>query len=549
VLAVLPFVLSLAIIAAVLFANPFISRTQASYLATATIYSTLRVFLAFIASMLLGVIIGYYAGVSRAAEKLIIPLLDIGQSVPVLGFFPFAIIFMIGLFGGSHWGVEAAAVFLIITGMIWNMSFAVYESIRTIPQDLRLMTKSFKVDGWLLFRKVYLPAFTPKLVYNCIVSWSVAWYWLVACEIISLGNSNYNLVGLGAFLANSTASGDLTATLMGLIVMALVILTVDVFLWSPLSKWSNNFKYDVTREEVYRFNFRQTLYRAFGWIPVGQGWVKAVHNTFDGFLAFLQGRRAYLQFAFNALKTIILVGLGLLCAYFAWLLAQFLFGLVTNPLPTGSGEIPIAIAYSTLRLIVAFLISLVWTVPAAFIIARNATANKYLVPIFEVAAAIPATALFPLFIVAFAVTSIELPSILLIVTGMQFYLLFNLVAGIQALPAELGELSKSFGVKGWLYWRKVLIPAIFPSLVTGSISAFGGGWNALVLAEYINYGNTSYSVGHGIGKLLDLAARQTGSLNLLSLSLLCMVAFIVLINTAVWKPLYYYASTKYHVDY
>lgn len=532
-----------------IFGLPHFTQKEAFQLLEASAFSLVRVFIAFLLSIILGVSIGYYAAINETAGKIIIPLLDIGQSVPVLGFFPFAVLFLITLFHGNTIGIEIAAIFLIMTSMVWNLAFSVYESMNTIPKELLQMSESFGVKGWLLFKRVYLPACIPRLVYNSIISWSVAWYFLVACEIISLGSVNYKLTGLGAFLANSTASGDLTSVFVGLLVLSVLIISVNILLWRPLSLWANNFKYDATQSGMTKFK-RSTLYRMFRWVPRFLTPRGAIPKAFERMLSYIQKKLSFLKVMLNALRILFILGILTFLGAIAWFIGSFVFSLFTSPLSPKVSEIPLALLYSTLRLLIAFLVSLAWTVPAAYLISKSERAKKYLIPIFEVSAAIPATALFPLFIlVVNGVSNMEIPAILLILTGMQWYLLFNLIAGIQAIPVELEEVAKSFGIKGWLYWKKILLPAIFPSLITGSITAWGGGWNALILSEFVSYGQNVYSVSHGIGKLLDESAFQSGDLTLLTISLLSMVVLILIINHFVWKRLYNYASQKYHIEY
>jgi len=406
-----------------------------------------------------------------------------------------------------------------------------------------------------------LPAGIPKLVYNSVLSWAGGWYFLIAAEIIAVGPVRRSSPGLGSFLVQATALGDIRATAAGLGTLVAIIVFLNVFVWRPLSEWAANFKYEYgaagggeTEESL--------IYSLWKHSPV----VRAVRAMVGGLWRALDGRRAGAGRGAGAGAR---GGGGVLdprrvwrragTVFIAFGLAMVLLALQRTaaavaelfaaPLAPEARLIPLGTLLSFLRLAAAYLTSLAWTVPVALWVGQDDQAFRLLSPVFEVAASVPATALFPI-IVLFVVTrtgSMDLAAILLVLTGMQWYLLFNLISGVRSIPADLDEAMRAYRVSGRLYRRRVLLPAILPSLITGSITAWGGGWNALIVSEFIVYAGRQYQT-LGIGSLLDRATYQTGNFQVIWLSLATMVTVIVVLNRLVWRRLYAIAATRYRME-
>jgi NitT/TauT family transport system permease protein len=508
-------------------------------------WSFLRMLAAFALSRAFALATGYWAAASPTARQVILPALDILQAVPILGFFPAAVFFFIRLFRDSPVGVEAAAVSLVFTSQAWNLAFSVYESLSTIPDDLRTAVRLSGVAGSDLWRRLLIPACVPRLVYNGMLSWAGGWYFLIASEIIAIGKHSYLLPGLGSYLGESIGQGRWDLAAAGLAALVAVILALHVIVWSPLEFWARRFRYETSaagavghvpaaRSLLMRAPLlRRTLIN--GARRVGRAfapWTARVSHA----LTHAWTRRVMLVTALVALAAVVYGGVQT---------AEILF----RPLPAEAAQLPAALEASFFRLCVAYAISLAWTVPLACWISRAPGRASSLMPSVQVLASLPATAFFPM-IVAVAMhlrLGLDVVAVALVLTGMQWYLLFNLVAAAQAMPEDLRELARASGVRGWLYLRRFFLPAALPSLLTGSITAWGGGWNALVLSENVTAGGRSYAVT-GIGALLDHATYVAGDVQMILLTILSMVVAVLLLNRVVWRPLAAWASVRCRLE-
>lgn len=541
-------------VAAFSIAAPLSAATFAS-LPVLALYSFLRMGGAYLLALGFSIPYGFTAATNKRAAVVLVPLLDILQSVPILGFFPAAILFFVTATSGSPVGLELAVVFLIFTSMAWNMAFGVYESLTTIPTDIVQAADSFGVAGALRIRRLVFPAMVPRLVYNSVLSWTNGWFFLVASEIFSSSAAQYTRPGLGSFLAITARLPDPGARsaglAAGLLMLTLVVVLLDVFLWRPLSVSSERFKFEAPAKRERSL----ISYERLRWLPTFPSLrtaAAAIVAPLRNPLARISGRfdAAYLRHkkVFTAVRTI---DLALFLAILAIVVASGLSGLVRvlvfQPPPPGTDQIPAAAAFSFLRLAAAYGISIAWTLPTAVFIAYRPRLARLATPTLEILASIPATALVPVMIgVAIAVSgSIDLGTILIAALSMQWYLLFNLLAGARALPAPLDEAARSFGLRGGLYWRRVLLPWLFPSFVTGSITAWGAGWNALVVAEYVP--QAAGSPSPGLGLLLNVATFS-GQGELLLLSVLTMVLLVIAMNQLLWRPLYRRASARYRLE-
>lgn len=513
-----------------------------------TLWSLMRMFSAYILSLVFSYIYAPLAVTNPRREGIMLGILDILQSVPVLGFFPAAVYFFVNLFHGSRIGVELAAIFLIFTSQAWNITFSIYESIKTIPEDISEAVDLIGLKGLRKFFTLIVPSSIPRVVYNSMMSWAGGWYFLIACEIIAIGPMNYQLPGLGSLLHTAVDKGriDLALTCIGALVF--VIFFMYFLIWQPLSFWAEKFRYEMVSSPsepplTYRF-----------WLKVGRS--KPITSLFS-FLSRL------LSPLFNIrLKPVNLPPLFssyLRLSFLTILLFGIAFGAVLAVISLSSSflqvdtsyvfKIPTGVMASALRIAGAYLLALLWTLPTAVFIASNERRESIFLPIIQACASLPATAFFP-FIVRYIVGitgNVNLATILLILTGSQWYLLFNLLGGVKAIPEDIKQASAVLGIRGWRYWRKILLPAVFPALVTGSVTAWGGAWNALIVAEWITYKGKLYTT-FGIGYLLDYATYERGDLALILLSLFAMSLTIVLLNKFFWRRLYELAGRKYKFE-
>ena len=515
-----------------------------------------RMLAAYVVALIFSLVYGPMAASSRAAERVLLPAIDIAQSVPVVGFFPAAIYFFVSLTHGRL-GVELAAIFLIFTSMAWNMALGVFESVRTIPADSLEALEAFGTSRWLRLRRLILPACVPKLVYNSILSWMAGWYFLIACEIITAGPAHYQLPGLGSFLMSAADRGRSGEMLLGLLVLLAIIVLMDAVVWQSLSNWAEKFRYEfAASSEPMRSLGMLDVLGAVGPL-ITRMMYSLLHPLFSKIRRVFSSRPPFnpashpgMVRAANYARIVALTGFGVLLMYAVAAGVIALVRELMQPWPAVASSIPAATVFSILRLLAAYMISLAWTVPCAIAASESQLFARRLTPIAQIVGSIPATALFPL-IVVFVIQitgGMNLASILLILTGMQWYLLFNLLAGVSQIPADLKEAARAFGLTRLATWRKLTIPAMIPSLLTGSITAWGGGWNALILSEYFIYRGHTYQV-FGLGALLDDATYQTGSGVMILLALLSMVLVVILLNRLVWRRFYDVATERYKIDY
>jgi NitT/TauT family transport system permease protein len=533
-----------------------VSISHLPYYAFCSFY---RMLAAYIISLFFSIIYGLAATRGRVWERVLIPAVDIAQSVPVVGFFPAAVFFFVALAHGSRLGVEMAAVFLIFTSQAWNMTLGVFEAIRTIPNDSIEALQAFGVRGWLRLRRLYLPAMVPKLVYNSILSWVAGWYFLIACEIITVGPAHYRLPGLGSYLMEAADRGETMNLISGLVTLLIIITLMDIVVWQPLTAWSEKFRYEfAAAPQSVAISFGMTeVFRAIGPTVTRamRSVTRPISHAFWQVASILPAIPSAEEVPAMAMVAagVRIIAIAAAASLFAYGVVEGIVALIRTlwqPWPAQVKLIPLATLYSSLRMIVAYAISLGWTLPVALAASDNDRFKRVIAPIAEIVGSLPATALFPVIVVVVIrlTGGMNLASILLILTGMQWYLMFNLLAGVNQVPEDLKEAARAFGLSRVQRWRKLTIPALMPSLITGSITAWGGGWNALILSEYFIYRNHTYQVT-GLGQLLDVATYETGNGVMILLSLLSMVAVVLILNHFIWRRLYDIAAERYRIDY
>ncbi len=533
---------------------PVIPREDLRDLPGDILHSLVRLFLAYLLSLAFAYAYGLAAALTRLGPRLLIPVLDILQSIPVLGFFPAVVLVMVPLFPTTRMGVEAASIVLIATSMAWNMAFAVYESVRTAPPELTDLFRGIRAPAWLWVLRFLVPVTLPKVVYNSVLSWTAGWYFLIACEMIALGPVHYELPGLGSFLVGSTEKGHFGEALLGIGALVVTVMILDLLVFRPFLAWSHNFRLGEVESHTPRIS--SPVYD----LLAGSSWLGQVRSSVSDMAAGFFRRISRVprrKQTFRDSSTLRLLGLLLLGFLGGYLFTESLYagvrvvtGWINQGIPWRSlAELPADLLYSSLRLVVAYLLSLLWTLPVAYWVFRTPRLSRIVFPLAEIMASVPATALFP-FVIVLVVThlhSMNLASILLLMSGMQWYLLFNLLSGVGTFPAELREVSLTFGIRQGLFIRKVFLPFLLPSLVTGSITAFGGGWNALIVSEYVVYAKKDYGVD-GLGAFLDRATYQGAHPVLIVAALLVMTAAVVAANRLFWIPLYERVTQRYSYD-
>ena len=540
---------------------PFTAAGLASYLPTATVdvtYSFLRMSAAYLLSLAFAPSYGYYASSHRTGERVMIPILDILQSVPILGFFPIVVLVLYDL-QPAGFGPNLASVILIFTSMSWNMVFGVYESLKTVPSDLREAADTFGLRGWLRFRRLLFPATVNRLVYNSVLSWTGGWFFLVEAEIFTTNGAA--LPGIGSFLSFAASDHNGMKFMAGLIVLVIVIAVLDFALWRPLGHWAERFRYDQAPSgeggAIEAAGTSGRFRRAAAYVTRGvRTGVTRLSTPLVQLAAITvrpsrraNARRQAVIYHLSLGTILVLVWLMLIAIVVA--VYTVFSGTIVAPVRAQMLQLPFAVGASIVRLVVAYAICLAISLPLAIVMARGPRARRVGLPIVEVVASFPATALFPVIIFELVpYISPEGASILMLMTGMIWYLFFNLLSGIRSIPPDLEEAARSFGLKGRKFLRRVLVPGVFTALITGSITAFGGGWNTLIVAEYLKVGSGQSLSVLGVGQLIDIgyAESGTGGYPLMVAALFALIATVIAINELIWKPLYRRAVERYRYD-
>ena len=525
-------------------------------------YSFTRMVAAYAMSLGFALAYGYYAATRRPAERVMIPVLDILQSIPILGFFPVAIAVFIVIFdqSGISWlGPNFASVFLIFTSMSWNMVFGVYESLKSIPTDLREAADSFGSSGLQRVRRLLYPATVNRLVYNSILSWTGGWFFLVEAEIFTTGTSSVALKGIGSYLSYAAGDGNATAFTVGIVVLITLIAVMDFALWRPLGRIAERYRYDqapsgeggeTVGERLVRMR-RAAEYVTRG-VRVG---VSRISTPLTRLAAYTGRGRVPLRARTRLRNALGWTAIGAIVALAGLMLYEIgvgVYGVFRNGIvPSVQAQmiqLPLAMGASALRLLAAFAICIAIALPLALVLTRPSRGAHAGLPIIEVIASIPATAFFPIIIFDLVpYITAEGAAVLMLLTGMIWYFFFNLLAGLRSVPPDLQEAARSFGLDKRQTLRKVLLPGAFAAIVTGAITAFGGGWNTLIVAEYLSLNGRTFEL-FGVGAYIDIGYYEPNGLPLLVAALFTLVVTVVVINEVIWKPLYRKATTKYRYD-
>jgi NitT/TauT family transport system permease protein len=506
--------------------------------------TTLRMFAALALSLLFTLTYATWAAKSPRAEKLLVPVLDILQSVPILGFISITVVFFLSLAPGRVLGAEFAAIFAIFTSQAWNMAFSFYQSLRTIPAELEEAAESFRLSAWMRFWQLDVPFALPALIWNMMMSMSGGWFFVVASEAITVGHTSIALPGVGSYIAEAIVQRNLTAIGWAIATMLIVILIYDQLLFRPLIVWVDRFRVeqdpgaDAPQSWAFTMLRRSRLIAALATLfhATVIATSRAVVRRDTTAVPARRSRNRSDAFWF----TMIAIALGLAL----WHIGRVL---IANTSLSESLSVCGLALLTMLRVFVLIaLASLVW-VPIGILVGLRPRATQYVQPIAQFLAAFPANLLFPVAVYGIVTWRLN-PDVWLsplMILGTQWYILFNVIAGASAMPAELRYAAANFRVGGWLWWRRVALPAVLPFYVTGAITASGGSWNAAIVAELASWGKTQVQA-HGLGAYIA-EATAAGDFHRIVLGIATMSLFVVVINRFFWRPLYYYAERKFRM--
>jgi len=511
----------------------------------------MRMWIAFGFSLFFAIAVGYLAAKNRAARAVILPALDVLQSVPVLGFLSATVAGFMALFPGSLLGVECAAIFAIFTGQVWNMAFGFYHSMVTVPTDMQEAASTCGLNRWQRFRTVELPASAHSLIWNSMMSFGGGWFFVAQSEAISVMNKDIRLPGLGSYMVQAISDGDSSAALWAVLAMIALILASDQLVWRPLLAWANKFKIELTESTTPATSWVYDLLRGaylFTWISE-RVWHPLLDRMFQA-----RAPMARVPLRLKALwKKLLWRVAGILLAI--WIGIELL-----RAVAAATAALHGALSLSDLGHIVwlgfltalrvaamTVLATLIWT-PVGVWIGFQPRVARFAQPLAQIGASFPVNMTFPIVVGFFVASHVSLNwgSILLIAMGTQWYILFNVIAGAMAIPNDLKEAARVYGLRRWSLWRTLILPAILPFWVTGACTAAGGAWNASIVAELATWGGTSLQAD-GLGAYIATVTKA-GDTPLIIASIGVMSIFVVLMNKLIWRRLYAFAERRFRLD-
>ena len=504
--------------------------------------TTLRMFAALLASLLFTFTYAVWAAKSRRAGVILVPILDILQSIPILGFLTFTVVFFMNLFPGRVLGVELAAIFTIFTSQAWNMAFSMYQSLKTIPGDLEEATRAFGLSSWQKFWRLEVPYAMPGLVWNTMMSMSGGWFMVVASETITVGDTHVVLPGIGSYVGAAIEHRDLRAVLYAILTMLVVILLYDQLLFRPLVAWSARFRFETTQGATAADPWVLALLRRTDLLNRGS---RAAGDFLTRLGGLPLGRKPTAPrpplVPPRIADGLWIAMLAVAVALAIWQLALY----ITASLSLHEVGRVMLLGCFTLARVVAMiaLASVVWVPIGVWLGLRPIWARRAQ-PVAQFMAAFPANLFFPIFVLGIVHFSLNSNIWLtpLMILGTQWYILFNVIAGAAAMPADLLEVAENFGLRGWRWWARVMIPGIFPYYITGALTASGGAWNAAIVAEVASWGHTTL-VAQGLGSYIA-EATAAGSTAKVALGMVAMAIFVIAFNRLVWHPLYSFAQRR-----
>ena len=509
--------------------------------------TTLRMLVALVLSLVFTFTYATFAAKSRRAGVLLVPLLDILQSVPILGFISVTVVFFMSLAPGRVLGAEFAAVFAIFTSQAWNMAFSFYQSLRTVPVELEEASHTFRLSPWMNFWRVEVPFAMPQLIWNMMVSMSGSWFFVVASEAISVGNTTVTLPGVGSYIALAIQQKNLAAVGWAIAAMLVVILLYDQLLFRPLVAWADRFRFEQQSGVFPPKSWVLDVLRHSRVVAALTGWFSRLWRLSYRWSAL--GLRSETSVASSGaggrwgdwLWTGVVVALAALAL---WRIVSFVLADVS---PHDAVEALMAGLATLCRVIVLIAIASVIWVPIGVLVGTKPRLTQFVQPVAQFLAAFPANVLFPVAVSAIVIFKLD-PNIWLsplMILGTQWYILFNVIAGASSIPSEMRDIGANLQVRGWLWWKKIALPAVFPYYVTGAITASGGSWNASIVAEVASWGDTKLHAT-GLGAYIA-QATEAGDFSRIVLGIVVMSLYVVIVNRVFWRPLYWYAERKFRL--
>ncbi len=515
---------------------------QAAYLPGYAVRTTLRMFAALALSLLFAFSYPVWAAKSRRAGAILIPILDILQSVPILGFLTFTVVFFMGLFPGRVLGAELAVIFTIFTGQAWNMAFSMYQSLKTVPADLEEVSRGFGLSAWQRFWRLEVPYAMPGLVWNAMMSMSGGWFMLVAAEAFTVGGTTVTLPGIGSFISAAIRHRNMAAVFEAILTMLVVILLYDQLLFRPLVAWSARFRFETTAGAVAEDPWMLALLRrtrllnrasrlfgdmltAIGGLPLGPRPSALRRNLVPKRLG-------------DGIWFTLLVLTALVAAWQVTLYARANFS------PAEIGHVLLLGVYTLIRVVLMIVLATVVWVPIGVWLGLRPVWARRAQPVAQFMAAFPANLFYPIFVIAIVHYHLSSDVWLtpLMILGTQWYILFNVIAGTAAFPGDLLEAARNFQIGGWRWWLRVMLPGIFPYYVTGALTASGGAWNAAIVSEIASWGSTTLTAS-GLGSYIT-QATNAGATARVALGVVVMSLFVVVFNRLVWRPMYAFSARR-----
>ncbi|HEV2290924.1 MAG TPA: ABC transporter permease subunit [Gemmatimonadales bacterium] len=522
-----------------------------------TLFSLLRGVIALVISYLFAFVFGWAAATSARAERFLLPVLDILQSIPVLGFLPGLVLGLVALFPDRNAGLELAAILMIFTAQAWNLAFSFYNSLKSVPEPLREAAQVAGWGPWTTFRRLEVPSATPALVWNGMLSMAAGWFFLMVNEAFQLGGRDFRLPGIGAYMSAAIDAGDRRAIVLALVAMVVMIVAVDRLFWRPLVVWAQKFRLDDSSGEApasswlleffrrsrLRVQARSVRHTAVATARVATFPIRHSLRHADRVLRRFPGPRPGRDGVIRVTATV----LGVLVAAGAGLGVLQLARLLLRLDSAAWLLVARSTAYTFLRVLAAVALSTAWALPVGVIIGRSPRISRVLQPIIQIVASFPAPMLFPLVILGLLRlgAGMGIGAVTLMVLSAQWYILFNVISAVAALPPQLADAAEVFRMTGWPRWRRLYLPAAFPALVTGWITAGGGAWNGSIVAEYVQAGGTTH-IANGLGSLISLATVHA-DFPLLAGGIAAMSVIVVGWNRLVWRPLAALAQTQFGV--
>lgn len=526
-----------------------------------SMFSFGRAMAAYFLSLVFSLIYGYAAAKLKRAERVLVPFLDILQSIPVFGFLPSLMIGLSSLFPGSNVGVELACIISIFTSQAWNMTFSFYSSVKTVPSDLHEMTLVARLSWWERFRNLELPFSAIGLAWNSLMSMAGGWFFLTVCESFRLGEKVFELPGIGSYMATAIDRGDKSAMIYGVVAMSLMIIVVDFMIWRPVMAWVRKFQMEEIPEEVADLPFVTTMLRESWLIRRVKVFIKrrtkrrflepgsvvhAPHGTTNMTLAVMRERIRHHgshwgNWLFNKLYIPVTILISVAVAIYLWELVR--------PLSLSDWRLIWGrVGLTFVRVFASTVVGSLWTIPVAIWIGSSPRLTRLFQPVIQVVASFPAPMVYPLVIAAMLKIKIAMTTgaAVLMMLGIQWYVLFNALAGAMSVPRDLKDTLTMIGASRWTMWRQLYLPAMFPSLVTGWVTAAGGAWNASIVAEYVDF-NGRILMAPGIGSMI-CNATASANFPMLAGCLIAMVVTVVGLNQTWWRWLAELAETRFRFE-